>query len=122
MGAALCRPEVPITLLSNYLFISSPLPQQKVDFDGPPNLYHFNLLRSIGKGAFGKVDRNSIPLLSFSTLSHFIGPDRSTQTDESSIRFKVHQQAEMHKDESCPKYNTRTEASGRGASCYISFI
>jgi len=36
MGALLCRPE-------------------KIDFDGPVTLYHFSLLRSIGKGAFGKV-------------------------------------------------------------------
>jgi serine/threonine kinase 32 len=33
MGALCCRPE-------------------EVDFDGPVDLYHFYLLRSIGKGAF----------------------------------------------------------------------
>jgi len=26
-----------------------------VDFDGEVNLYHFDLLRAVGKGAFGKV-------------------------------------------------------------------
>ncbi|KAN0059792.1 hypothetical protein ACQY0O_008366 [Thecaphora frezii] len=36
MGAACCKPEV-------------------IDFDGPVDLYHFFLLRAVGKGAFGKV-------------------------------------------------------------------
>ncbi|KZS94698.1 kinase-like protein [Sistotremastrum niveocremeum HHB9708] len=36
MGAVCCRPE-------------------PVDFDGDANLFHFSLLRSVGKGAFGKV-------------------------------------------------------------------
>ncbi|KAJ9096215.1 hypothetical protein QFC20_006458 [Naganishia adeliensis] len=36
MGAACCRPEA-------------------IDFDGEVNLFHFFLLRSVGKGAFGKV-------------------------------------------------------------------
>lgn len=30
-----------------------------VDFNGEPSLYHFNLHRPIGKGAFGKVCRTS---------------------------------------------------------------
>lgn len=28
---------------------------QSIDFEGDPNLFHFYLLRSVGKGAFGKV-------------------------------------------------------------------
>ncbi|TKY89623.1 hypothetical protein EX895_001408 [Sporisorium graminicola] len=36
MGAICCKPEV-------------------IDFDGPVDLYHFYLLRAVGKGAFGKV-------------------------------------------------------------------
>ncbi|GAA93946.1 uncharacterized protein L969DRAFT_92148 [Mixia osmundae IAM 14324] len=36
MGALCCRPE-------------------EVDFDGPVDLWHFYLLRAVGKGAFGKV-------------------------------------------------------------------
>lgn len=36
MGAACCKPEA-------------------IDFDGEVNLFHFYLLRSVGKGAFGKV-------------------------------------------------------------------
>lgn len=36
MGILCCKPEV-------------------IDFDGPVDLYHFYLLRAVGKGAFGKV-------------------------------------------------------------------
>ena len=36
MGVICCKPEV-------------------IDFDGPVDLYHFYLLRAVGKGAFGKV-------------------------------------------------------------------
>ena len=36
MGILCCKPE-------------------PVDFDGPVDLYHFYLLRAVGKGAFGKV-------------------------------------------------------------------
>jgi hypothetical protein len=31
------------------------LTAQAIDFDGEVNLFHFYLLRSVGKGAFGKV-------------------------------------------------------------------
>ena len=42
-------------------------PHQPIDFDGEVNLFHFVLLRCVGKGAFGKVG------LSFSwTLFYFI--------------------------------------------------
>jgi serine/threonine kinase 32 len=30
---------------------------QAIDFEGEVNLFHFYLLRSVGKGAFGKVRR-----------------------------------------------------------------
>lgn len=29
--------------------------KQPIDFDGDPTLFHFLLLKSVGKGAFGKV-------------------------------------------------------------------
>ena len=38
----------------------SPVPfRQPVDFDGDVNLFHFVLLKSVGKGAFGKVGQVS---------------------------------------------------------------
>ncbi len=39
------------------------LVQQPIDFDGDVNLFHFVLLRCVGKGAFGKV-RSHSPLSS----------------------------------------------------------
>lgn len=36
--------------------------QQPIDFDGDVNLFHFVLLRCVGKGAFGKVSRLSTAL------------------------------------------------------------
>lgn len=39
---------------------------QEIDFDGPVDLWHFYLLRSVGKGAFGKVRYNSPDVLAFS--------------------------------------------------------
>ena len=37
------------------LFANEQLSTQEIDFDGPVDLWHFYLLRSVGKGAFGKV-------------------------------------------------------------------
>lgn len=56
MGALCCKPEVrvvcPIPLL---ILTVHPLHPQQIDFDAPVDLWHFYLLRSVGKGAFGKV-------------------------------------------------------------------
>ncbi len=45
-------------------FVADPVPlipfNQPVDFEGDVNLFHFVLLKSIGKGAFGKVDPSFI--------------------------------------------------------------
>lgn len=52
MGQGCCKPEVR-PFLSQSIFLSSST--QSIDFEGDPNLFHFYLLRSVGKGAFGKV-------------------------------------------------------------------
>ena len=50
---------------------------EPIDFDGEVNLYHFDLHRAVGKGAFGKVsdlpasDSPTTPLLIFRS-----GPSR----------------------------------------------
>lgn len=38
------------------------LPPQAIDFEGEVNLFHFYLLRSVGKGAFGKVCNTTNPM------------------------------------------------------------
>lgn len=50
---------------------------QAIDFDGEVNLFHFFLLRSVGKGAFGKVSREDF-------LS-----DRSTYPDTLPVQVRV---------------------------------
>ena len=50
MGALCCRP-------------------QPIDFDGEINLFHFALLRCVGKGAFGKVCSSLIPRFLANDLS-----------------------------------------------------
>jgi hypothetical protein len=44
-------------------------PLQPIDFDGDTNLFHFALLRSVGKGAFGKVQKiRALVAVDFSVL------------------------------------------------------
>lgn len=54
MGAVCCRPQVrwlcPLPAYNYHNFFLQP-----IDFDGDVNLFHFVLLRCVGKGAFGKV-------------------------------------------------------------------
>ena len=39
---------------------------EPVDFDGEVNLYHFDLHRAVGKGAFGKVEYTRLSAVLFS--------------------------------------------------------
>lgn len=61
MGGVCCRPEVrhaspsPRPKARNCMLNLFVNPVQPIDFDGEVNLFHFILLRSVGKGAFGKV-------------------------------------------------------------------
>jgi hypothetical protein len=57
MGAVCCRPQVPPEPPTSRPADSvlTVLSAQPVDFDGDVNLFHFVLLRCVGKGAFGKV-------------------------------------------------------------------
>ncbi|SRR6266403_23334 len=54
MGALCCRPQV--GTLAPLVYSVLTFPSSKViDFDADVNLFHFLLLRCVGKGAFGKV-------------------------------------------------------------------
>lgn len=56
MGAFCCKPEVRcMAWFGRGGGGSRALRLQVIDFDGPVDLWHFYLLRSVGKGAFGKV-------------------------------------------------------------------
>jgi hypothetical protein len=56
MGAVCCRSQVcAFDALYRLVLLSILIRIQPVDFDGDVNLFHFVLLRCVGKGAFGKV-------------------------------------------------------------------
>jgi len=78
MGAVCCRAQVCPDRLQPFPHIYLCL--QPIDFDGEVTLFHFVLLRCVGKGAFGKV----LALFIFS-VPHIHrppqGPRRSAQTD-----------------------------------------
>ena len=86
---------------------------QPIDFDGEVTLFHFRLLKVVGKGAFGKVcpapSPDRPPPLTMSP-----GPDGSTQTDPSNVRAQVHQQNEGCEDEGGGQYYSGAEASREG--------
>ena len=86
---------------------------QPVDFDGDVTLFHFRLLKVVGKGAFGKV--RSVPLPTcLSSPNTALGPNGSTQTDPGYVRTQVHQQNEGRKDEGGGQYHSGAEASRKG--------
>lgn len=88
---------------------------QPVDFDGDVNLFHFVLLRCVGKGAFGKVDTTpSCPI--FAILILCLGPSGPAQADEGTVRSQVHQQGEVRQNEGSPKCHTGATAARGGAS------
>ena len=56
MGALCCKPEVNASVRWLQAQHAEPLiTSQQIDFDAPVDLWHFYLLRSVGKGAFGKA-------------------------------------------------------------------
>jgi hypothetical protein len=44
---------------------------QPIDFDGDVNLFHFVLLRCVGKGAFGKVRTQLLPFSYLGLKKHY---------------------------------------------------
>jgi hypothetical protein len=75
-------PSFPYSLL---IFLS-----KVIDFDADVNLFHFMLLRCVGKGAFGKVplSEGHPNLLTNQTL--LPGSRRSTQADTRLVRPQIH--------------------------------
>jgi hypothetical protein len=59
MGCICCRPTVRnVTRNSNFRLILT-IRVQPVDFDADVNLFHFALMRCVGKGAFGKASTHA---------------------------------------------------------------
>lgn len=105
--------------LSSLILIFVPTYEQPIDFDGDVNLFHFVLLRCVGKGAFGKVRTyllSSRARISFQpSLFVFPGPRRPAQADTRFVRTQVHQQIQMREDESGGEYYSGTQVAGGGA-------
>lgn len=102
MGALCCRPEA-------------------IDFEGEVNLFHFFLLRSVGKGAFGKVSSYlstpSVRVCIRRTLTtRNAGAGSTAQAIEAAICPQIYQQAEMRKDEGCSEYRAGAAVTRGGVS------
>jgi len=74
-------------------------PSKVIDFDADVNLFHFMLLRCVGKGAFGKVPfaEGHPNLLTYQSL--LPGSRRSTQADTRFVRPQIYQQNKMRANE-----------------------
>lgn len=59
---------------------------QSIDFDGEVNLFHFYLLRSVGKGAFGKVSDFVMPPCAVHIRTHSRSGSSSINTPKHSSR------------------------------------
>ena len=86
-----------------------------VDFDGEVTLYHFDLLRAVGKGAFGKVFISLfIPL--YCSLTPFLtGARCPAQALKKDLRPQVHRQESLSSTEGCSQHHPRTQTPGRGS-------
>lgn len=94
-----------------HLSAHPPTPPQPVDFEGDVNLFHFVLLRCVGKGAFGKVPRHPIPRAPDSPRP--LGPHGPAQTDPRALRTQVHQQVKVRQDEGRRQHRPRASSPRR---------
>ena len=88
---------------------------QPIDFDGEVTLFHFRLLKVVGKGAFGKVCPTPLSWQPVLTITAS-GPDGPTQTDPGNVRTQVHQQNKGRKDEGGGEHYPGAKASREGQS------
>lgn len=62
---------------------------EPVDFDTEVNLFHFDLHRAVGKGAFGKVG-HPLFYLSISTQNHWLGQGSRAQAFKEALCTQIH--------------------------------
>lgn len=99
----------------------TPLLSQVIDFDGPVDLYHFYLLRAVGKGAFGKVrvvqhkqtKVRSVLQVAQSTCGLSLNACLSNIPLADTLCVEVYQQSKMHQNASSLEYHTRKETARR---------
>jgi hypothetical protein len=91
-------------------------PSHPVDLATEVNLYHFDLHRVVGKGAFGKVRRPSYLLVSLTDTPFVsIGPRRRTQKEQKALCSQVHRQATVHQTEGGCQRDSGKTITRRGA-------
>lgn len=97
-------------------------PSKVIDFDADVNLFHFMLLRCVGKGAFGKVpfSEGHPNLLTNQTL--LPGSCRSTQADTRLVRPQIHQQNKMRANEGRRQCHSGATLARGGVSGYPPFL
>lgn len=86
---------------------------EPVDFDGEVNLYHFDLHRAVGKGAFGKVCERLTPF-AFRLLTLLAGQSSRTQAYQEVVRPQIHRESKVCTPEGCCQCYPRTQATRGG--------
>ena len=85
---------------------------QPVDFDSEVNLFHFELHRAVGKGAFGKVGSYQKPPARH--IDIVTGQGSRAQKDKGIICPQIHRQIEMCETKGRRKYNPRASFARGG--------
>ena len=95
---------------------------EPVNFDGEVDLFHFDLHRAVGKGAFGKVRTWLIVSVLLFTPSDLplarLGSCRRAQTVQETLCPQIHRQGKMHQAEGNCQHHPGETAIGGGT--YIS--
>lgn len=91
---------------------------EPVDYNGEVNLFHFDLHRAVGKGAFGKVSRYLLLLPDpFTSCSiNFPGAGRRAQTHQETLCPQIHRQITMHSTKGRCQHHPGASSSRRGSS------
>lgn len=97
-------------------------PSKVIDFDADINLFHFMLLRCVGKGAFGKVpfSEGHPNLLTNQTL--LPGSRRSTQADTRLVRPQIYQQNKMRANEGRRQCHSGATLARGGVLAWLSSL
>ena len=86
-----------------------------IDYEGEVTLYHFDLHRAVGRGAFGKV-RYLLPGCPGRGFNRLLGPRCRAQTDEEALCSQVRRQSALYAPKGRSKHYTGAQAP-RGGAC-----
>jgi hypothetical protein len=86
---------------------------EPVDLDGEVNLYHFDLHRAVGKGAFGKVCK-PLTLFALRLLTLLAGQSRRTQAFQEALCPQIHREGEVYSPEGRRQCHSGTQVARGG--------